>query len=178
MRIYICAILIFCTTVVHAQNPYKGLDTITYDASSERIQQMPTDVLTSYAGHLSQEEYSQELKCMAYNLYHEARGEGDKGMRAVGEVTIQRALSSSFPDTVCSVVYQPKQFSWTHDDISDVPMDLVAYFHAVDLAQQLLHAEPTVLGGEALYFHASYIATPKHAIGRPVIARIGKHIFY
>lgn len=34
-------------------------------------------------------------------------------MKAVAIVTINRVKNSKFPGTICDVVYQPKQFSWT-----------------------------------------------------------------
>lgn len=50
---------------------------------------------------------------LACNLYKEARGEGIKGLAAVGFVTINRAKHPKFPDKVPKVVYQKSQFSWT-----------------------------------------------------------------
>ena len=52
-------------------------------------------------------------KVLACNLYNEARGEGKKGMMAVGFVTLNRLNDDAFPDTVQKVVYQKSQFSWT-----------------------------------------------------------------
>ena len=53
-----------------------------------------------------------EFKCMLKNIYHEARGEGVEGMQAVALVTLNRAKQQD--KTVCEVVYQRKQFSWTN----------------------------------------------------------------
>jgi len=50
--------------------------------------------------------------CMLKNIYHEARGEGVEGMQAVALVTLNRAKQQD--KTVCEVVYQRKQFSWTN----------------------------------------------------------------
>jgi spore germination cell wall hydrolase CwlJ-like protein len=49
---------------------------------------------------------------MLKNIYHEARGEGVEGMQAVALVTLNRAKQQD--KTVCEVVYQRKQFSWTN----------------------------------------------------------------
>jgi spore germination cell wall hydrolase CwlJ-like protein len=49
---------------------------------------------------------------MLKNVYHEARGEGVAGMQAVASVTLNRAKQQG--KTVCEVVYQSKQFSWTN----------------------------------------------------------------
>ncbi len=53
-----------------------------------------------------------EWQCMLKNIYHEARGEGVEGMKAVALVTLNRAKQQN--KTVCEVVYQRKQFSWTN----------------------------------------------------------------
>ncbi|HIE75488.1 MAG TPA: cell wall hydrolase, partial [Gammaproteobacteria bacterium] len=56
---------------------------------------------------------SLEVGCLALNIYHEARGESHDGQVAVAAVTLNRMQSASYPDTVCGVVWQPHQFSWT-----------------------------------------------------------------
>ena len=53
-----------------------------------------------------------DLTCLATNIYHEARGEGDVGKIAVAHVTLNRVNSQRFPDTVCEVVYQAKYSKW------------------------------------------------------------------
>lgn len=57
----------------------------------------------------------QELKCLADNVYHEARGESLEGRYAVIFATLERVLHKRFPKTICGVVHQPWQFSWTKD---------------------------------------------------------------
>jgi len=46
---------------------------------------------------------------------HEARGEGIEGMRAVHQVVLNRVKSRKYPSTICAVVLQKNQFSWTRD---------------------------------------------------------------
>ena len=53
-------------------------------------------------------------ECLAMNIYHESRGERLEGQIAVAQVTINRMEHTKWPSTICEVVYQPKQFSWTH----------------------------------------------------------------
>lgn len=57
-----------------------------------------------------------EVQCMAENLYHEARGEGEVGMLAVAFVTMNRVEDNRFPDSVCEVVHYKRKgvcaFSW------------------------------------------------------------------
>gem|GEM_PF-2173639 len=57
-----------------------------------------------------------ELKCLTDNLYHEARGEPKQGRYGVIFATLERVLSKKFPHSICGVVHQPWQFSWTKDE--------------------------------------------------------------
>lgn len=56
-----------------------------------------------------------EVKCLADNIYHEARGEGQRGMVAVAFVTLNRVAEKRWGKTICEVVWSHKQFSWTND---------------------------------------------------------------
>jgi spore germination cell wall hydrolase CwlJ-like protein len=59
-------------------------------------------------------ESRREILCLALNIYHEARSDGKAAREAVGTVTINRLGDKRFPDSVCGVVDQPRQFSWTN----------------------------------------------------------------
>ena len=56
-----------------------------------------------------------EITCLAINIYFEARSEPIEGQVAVAWVTLNRRDAEGFRDTVCIVVHQYMQFSWTHD---------------------------------------------------------------
>ncbi len=59
---------------------------------------------------------SKEVHCLAQNIIHEAQFEPKKGQEAVALVTVLRALSGKYPESVCGVVFQTehgRQFSWT-----------------------------------------------------------------
>ena len=58
-----------------------------------------------------------EVGCLALNIYHEARDESHDGQVAVAAVTLNRMQSASYPDTICGVVWQPHQFSWTRQQV-------------------------------------------------------------
>ena len=48
-------------------------------------------------------------------------GEPAEGIKAVAEVIINRVNDDRYPDSICDVVWEPKQFSFTHDGLSDTP---------------------------------------------------------
>ena len=56
---------------------------------------------------------STQMNCLALVGYHEAKGESDRGMIAVMQVTMNRVKSEKFADTICGVVYSANQYSWT-----------------------------------------------------------------
>lgn len=57
---------------------------------------------------------SEEL-CLAQAMYFESGFEPRDGIEAVAAVVLNRVRSGVYPSTVCGVVYQPAQFSWTVD---------------------------------------------------------------
>ena len=58
-------------------------------------------------------ESDRSAQCLAYNMYHEARGQGTAGIYAVTAVVLNRVSDSRFPNTVCEVVEQgPTRESW------------------------------------------------------------------
>lgn len=97
-----------------------------------------------------------DLECLALNLYHEARGESDIEILSVAQVTLNRVISEQFPDTICEVVYQPYQFSWTmkHNRVID---DWKTYRRMKKIAQGFLNNkfERTVVGDANHYHHKS-----------------------
>lgn len=80
------------------------------------------EVIKIIAFFLSMSSYSGEtiprsdIYCMAHAIHHEARGEDLMGQIAVGHVITNRVASSKYPNEVCEVVYQPKQFSGLYPD--------------------------------------------------------------
>lgn len=60
------------------------------------------------------EEYkASERNCLVTALYHEARGEGTKGIEAVASVIYNRKHHPYYPSSYCGIVNQYKQFSYT-----------------------------------------------------------------
>ena len=129
---------------------------------------------------------SRSLRCLAMNVYHEARGEPVSGQYAVARVTLNRVASRHYPNTICEVVHQKRwdrlrkryvsAFSWT-----ELPPRLNIKDRAWKLASKVakdVHQshQPGDLHG-ALFYHARRIK-PSWARKKNPVARIGKHIFY
>lgn len=120
-----------------------------------------------------------DLNCLALNIYFEAYEESIKGQLAVGLVTLNRVKSPYFPNTVCGVVYQHKQFSWYWDGKSDRPRYPKKYETARLLASSLLHPESKIYdytyGSD--HYHADYV-DPYWRDGMIRVVKIDTHIFY
>lgn len=54
-----------------------------------------------------------DLKCLTDNIYWEAQGEPLMGMVWVAGVVLERVSDERWPNSVCDVIYQESQFSWT-----------------------------------------------------------------
>ena len=112
------------------------------------------------------------------NVYHEARSEDLLGQLAVAEVTMNRVKSDRYPDNVCDVVWQRKQFSWTHDGKSDTPTNLKAWKEAQRVARLAVENEGTIFVEEGItHYHADYV-NPYWSSSYERVAKVGAHIFY
>jgi N-acetylmuramoyl-L-alanine amidase len=117
-----------------------------------------------------------DLFCMVQNVYFEARGENALGQAAVAHVTLNRVKSPAYPDSVCGVVWQPGQFSWTGDGRSDRMTDLDAIGKAVDIALAASRGKIKDPTGGALHFYAHDKVRPSwSSAGYRLI--VGEHTF-
>jgi spore germination cell wall hydrolase CwlJ-like protein len=119
-----------------------------------------------------------DIRVMALNMYHEARGEGRIGMLAVGWVVLNRMADGAYPDTVRGVIYQGCQFSWVCDGISDRPRDPEAWRKAVKTAADLLRRPRIDPTRGAMWYHASWVRDPGFGPRVAEVRRIGRHVFY
>ena len=54
-----------------------------------------------------------QVKCLAMNMYHEARDQGTAGQLAVSAVVLNRVNDKRFPNSICEVIKQgPTKQSW------------------------------------------------------------------
>ena len=117
--------------------------------------------------------------CLAKNIFHEAGSEPTVGKYAVAQVTLNRMADRRYPDTVCSVVFQHKQFSWAnnHSKRWTTPTG-PAWEESKRIAREVLEQGKRVKGlDDALFYHATYVR-PVWARTKDRVTRIGLHIFY
>lgn len=127
----------------------------------------------------------EELHCLQQNIFFEARSESTLGQVAVAWVTLNRMDSNRYPNTICGVVLQHRQFSWTHDGKPDTPADNIIEQRAWEDAG--LVAEVALLDrargtqspvADAIMYHADWIADPYWAASYDTVVKIDSHIFY
>src|SRR5512144_591652 len=83
---------------------------------------------------------AEQLRCLALNVYWEARSESAKDQQAVAHVTLNRVASPAYPKTICGVVHQRSkigacQFGWVCDGRSDTPKERTAWQAALENAR-------------------------------------------
>ena len=148
------------------------------------------DEYTEYAEIVQQTELeivsprflvSSEIDCLARNMYFEARGEPNLGLIAVAHVTMNRVKSEFFPNTICGVVFEPHQFSWTNDKFSNTPPNNETWEKIYKLAETFIMHYHNLKNYDmtegALFFHASYVS-PIWSQTYTKVVQIGKHLFY
>ena len=113
--------------------------------------------------------HSNELMCLAKNIYHEARGEPEAAWFAVGFVTMNRVYDKRWPDSVCKVVYQPGQFIWTNKKQKRI--------RTSELFNDIIYVASIVIQSKEIEQYGVYFDKADH---RPSQARltIGFHEFY
>ena len=112
-----------------------------------------------------------DIALLANIISAEARGEPFEGQVAVGAVVLNRVEHPSFPDTLPGVVYQPGAFT----AITDGQINVAVAESARKAAREALAgSDPS---GGALYYYNPDKTSNKWIRTRPVIKRIGAHLF-
>ena len=125
----------------------------------------------------------EEARCLAENIYHEARNQGTAGWLAVAAVTLNRVTDDRFPDSICDVVFQSEtreswrtkgkdvpdiervyypvrhrcQFSWYCDGKPDDINQLGIYMDIMQFSKILLTSR-------VMMFDINYVSTFYHAV--------------
>jgi len=121
----------------------------------------------------------EDLWCLAKNIFHEAGVESDLGKYAVAQVTLNRVEHTRWPSSICGVVMDPKQFSWTLDKklTSSQPKGK-NWDRSLAIAEDVLENGVKIKMLEnALFYHAVYV-NPFWSKKKERVAQIDRHIFY
>jgi spore germination cell wall hydrolase CwlJ-like protein len=123
--------------------------------------------------YVHEKELKHKVECLAKNIYHEARSESLRGQLAVAHVTLNRVDSGRYSSSLCGVVYQRNQFSWTQNPpvISNVSL----YKKIKVLAYDVIMGKTTDPTRGALSFHNKTV-DPGWKKSPKIV--IDNHIFY
>ena len=114
---------------------------------------------------------SSDVKLLARLIYAEARGESYTGQVAVGAVVLNRVRSSSFPNTISGVIYQPYAFTCVNDGQINLTPNQTAY----SAARDAMNGWDPSYG--SLYYYNPRVATSSWIFTRPTVVTIGSHVF-
>ena len=137
-----------------------------------------------------------QAKCMATNLYHEARSEPVQGMVQVAQVVLERAKDKRYPSTPCGVIYSANRenggvpllnkcaFSWVcdgkYDDVSGLQVgniDYSAYVISSIVAVGTMMGNYTDKCEKSNFYYNPTLASPKWARHYEFKCKIGNHVF-
>jgi len=125
----------------------------------------------SSSGGSSTSNSSGDVYLLARCIYGESRGEPYKGQVAVGAVIMNRVRSSSFPNSISGVIYQPGAFSV----VDDGQINLSPNDSALRAARDALNGYDPTNG--CLYYYNPDKTSNKWIWSRPVMLTIGRHRF-
>jgi spore germination cell wall hydrolase CwlJ-like protein len=118
---------------------------------------------------------SKELDCLIKNAYYEAGNQSQTGRIIVTQVVLNRA--NLWKKSFCSVIYQPKQFSWTLNKKHSVPAN--RYIEIKQEVLKLLNGSVVVPVAfkTATHFHAYYVK-PAWSSRLTYLGQHEAHLFY
>ena len=119
--------------------------------------------------------------CLSLTIYYEARGEDIYGQLAVAQVVMNRVESPRYPDDVCGVVTQRKQFSYLNTCSIQCAVQNVREQQAWKVSQSVATSflQGHRISLTATHYHTTWVQPywSQHDSMHP-ITTIGNHTFY
>jgi spore germination cell wall hydrolase CwlJ-like protein len=100
---------------------------------------------------------AKERECLVRAMYFESNRSSEDGLMAVGTVVMNRVESAHYPNTICEVVGQKRQFAY---GVLTRKMDDKQRVLADRMADQIVAGKRYEPIGKAMYFHAASIRIP------------------
>jgi N-acetylmuramoyl-L-alanine amidase len=127
--------------------------------------------LSSASAQTSVSATSNDLYLLARVVYAEARGEPYVGQVAIAAVVLNRVKSSSFPNTISGVIYQP----WAFTSVNDGQINLTPDATAKKAASDAMNGWDPTYG--CLYYYNPATATNEWIRSKTIHLTIGSHVF-
>jgi len=129
------------------------------------------DVVTSSVGPTS--HTASDRECLARAMFFESHRSSREGLVAVGSVVMNRVKSEEYPDTICGVVAQKKQFA---PGVMTRKMNSKALPDVMAAADAVLKGERHPKVGNAKFFHTAGLKFPYKNMHYVLVA--GGNAFY
>lgn len=119
-----------------------------------------------------------EVVCFVKTLFHESRGEGDKGIKLTAQVIMNRVRDNRFPKTVCEVVKQRHAFSFYSPTKISGKLPTWWYRYLKKIATNALQGsyqgllKPSVVFYKVCDFESDFFNT------RKLVLQYNKHCFH
>ena len=113
-----------------------------------------------------------ERDCLVRAMYFESNRSSADGLKAVGTVVMNRVASPHYPNTICGVVGQPRQFA---QGVLTRPLDPRQAGAAERAADAVLKGERYAPVGNAMHFHVAGLQIPYRV---QYVATAGGNTFY
>lgn len=117
-----------------------------------------------------------EFDCLVRNVYYESKSEPRNGKLAVALVTLNRVDNPKYPSSICGVVYQKGQFSWTSNKkIIKQKINKEQWAAAKSAALEAFMNRGVLGNFYATHFHNNTVR-PRWKLR--LVTKIGNHKFY
>ncbi|KQV66172.1 cell wall hydrolase [Rhizobium sp. Root1220] len=116
---------------------------------------------------------SEDRSCLKRAMYFESEHSDHDGYMAVGTVVMNRLTSGAYPDSICGIVAQQRQFApgvMTREVKAEAEADLDA------AADAILHGQRNPAVKEAMFFHTDGLKFPYNNMHYVAVA--GGNAFY
>lgn len=138
-----------------------------------RIALLQTPTPATNASHAARQWTQNDRNCLIRAMYFESRRKSEDGLLAVGTVVMNRVEHPKFPDTICGVVGQWRQFA---PGVLTRPIDPHQAQTTYSVAEKVLAGKRHTAAQKALFFHTEGTPLPWNNMQFATIA--GGNVFY
>lgn len=119
----------------------------------------------------------EQFLCLATNIYFEARGSTENDQRAVALVTLNRTQHWRWAGSICDVVWESYQFSWTitANQPRNRVRTLTSWVESQRIAYEVLRGEIEDITAGATNYYNPAVVNPPWARMAVQSRRIGAH---
>lgn len=119
---------------------------------------------------------NKDLDCLIRNIYFESAHQ-DVARLSIAQVTMNRLSAGKWGNSVCSVVFWKRQFSWVNTT-DRLVKDPVRWSKASDAAKMYVEGYRVKGLENSMFFHAAYMPVQSWAKKMTIVLEEGGHLFF